>query len=104
MKIPLPMLPADKAGHFIDGGLIAGVVSVLVHFALKENSDVAAACGLGVAALVGALKEGSDWWQNRKAVAAGSPPTHSVDLMDFGATTAGGLLVAAAFAMGAVVV
>lgn len=87
----LPMLPQDKANHAIYGAAIALTAAVLtaVGFGAVHMAPLVA---LAAAAIAGAAKEGSDWWQNRKAGAE----VHGVDPYDFVATAAGGLVVALA--------
>jgi hypothetical protein len=87
----LPSLPAmpwgqDKSWHFLTG-LPGGSAVALVarHYA----SPHVFLWGLGIGAAVGAGKEAWDWWSNQKALKAGLPPPHSLELWDAVATTLG---------------
>ena len=74
-----PTLPQDKANHFVYGAVIA--CAVALFFGPRW--------ALGVVAALAALKEASDWWQNRKG------GSHGVELLDALATIAGGAIVVA---------
>lgn len=84
----LPMLPKDKANHVIYGFAIA-VVAAVVAVALRLPQPKL--IGIVVAVLFGLAKEGFDYAMNKKSAAAGQPPTHSVDKLDFISTGSGGL-------------
>jgi hypothetical protein len=84
----LPIIPHDKALHFIYG-LAVGVVSY--NAAIKAGfAGYAVVIGFLAAAVVGAAKEGLDWLLNKRAVKAGLPAPHTVSLPDAIATAAGG--------------
>jgi hypothetical protein len=93
----LPVISADKANHIIYGGAAAlfgmHTAAGLAHVQQWHLPLPAPLLGLALAALVGALKEVADWLANCRARAAGRPPPHSVDGMDFAATLAGGFFV-----------
>ena len=74
----LPLLPQDKANHFLYGALVAAVTSCF---------DIRAA--LLAIVVVGVGKEVSDWWQNKRG------GRHGVEFMDAVATICGGLVVIA---------
>lgn len=93
----LPSLPADKANHALYGAAIFIVVAVIVR--LTPLADLARPIGFAAALLLGVLKEGADAAANRKAIARGESPPHSVERQDM-AFTAGG---AALLWIGAVV-
>lgn len=83
----------DKAGHYIAGSVVGGIaalVAVQTRYAI-----VAWLAAVLCAAVVGALKEISDWWQNYRAARRGEPPPHGVESADWFATTLGALPVAA---------
>lgn len=86
----LPQLPADKANHALYGALIFVVVGAIAT--ATGHAQLARVVGAGAALLAGCLKELSDWLLNRRAVAAGLPPPHSVEAADVLATTAGAML------------
>jgi len=72
----LPVLPQDKANHFVYGAVIMALAALVVQ-------------PLQALAVVGAfavLKEGVDWWLNRKGGKRG------VEVLDVLATVAGGLI------------
>ncbi len=71
----LPIIPHDKALHFIYG-LAVGVVSY--NAAIKAGfAGYAVVIGFLAAAVVGAAKEGLDWLLNKRAVKAGLPAPHA---------------------------
>lgn len=82
----LPIIPQDKANHYIYGSVIAIVAGTIAH----QIGLPVAICSIGAATLFGAVKEALDWYRNRKAEAAGATPTHGVEVVDFLATVAGG--------------
>lgn len=85
----LPLIPQDKANHACYGAVIfLLVIFVAQRFGLSNPGVVA----LVFVACVGALKELSDYLLNRRAIAAGLPPPHGVEFLDFAATTAGGFV------------
>jgi len=84
----LPMLTHDKANHFMYGAVISSI-SMAVQLAFRLPSLQSAGIALGVAAIVGALKEVID----RRS------PNHTADKMDFVVTALGGLVVAAPFVL-----
>ena len=89
MNLPtLPNMPwgQDKSWHFLVG-LPGGAGVVLAAHYLGSAHVWLWAVGMG--ALVGAAKEASDWWQNQKAIKAGLPAPHSVELWDAVATVIG---------------
>jgi len=78
-----PLIPQDKANHIAYGAAIACAATLL------HNPMHAAALVVAVAF----AKEAADWLLNRRAIAAGLPPPHGVELLDALATMAGGALV-----------
>lgn len=88
--MPLPQLPADKANHALYGAAvfvaIGGIAAALGH------SDIARPAGALGALLIACAKEAVDYTLNRRAITAGLPPPHGVEVADIVATTAGALL------------
>jgi hypothetical protein len=91
----LPIIPQDKANHFIYGAVIA-VVAGLVANQLDLPVVI---CSVGAATLFGAAKEALDWYKNREARKAGALPPHGVEIADFLFTVAGGVSVNLLFMM-----
>lgn len=87
----IPTLPADKATHVIAGAIV-GDVAALACF-LTGHPSLALWVPTVAAGIVGAAKEGVDWYLNKKAAESGQIPLHGVELNDFLATLCGGLLV-----------
>lgn len=87
----LPMLPQDKANHFIYGALIwLGVMVLALVLGCGEGAAVKVA---GVVLWCAAWgKELVDLILNRIAIARGKEPTHGVELLDAVSTWAGGVL------------
>lgn len=85
----LPLLPQDKANHACYGAVIF-LLAVFVAQQLDLASPTIIA--LVFVACVGALKELADYLLNRRAIAAGLPPPHGVEFLDFAATTLGGFV------------
>jgi hypothetical protein len=85
----LPIIPQDKANHFVYGSVIA-VAAGLVASQLGLPVVI---CSIGAAAILGATKEVLDYYQNWKAKKAGLTPMHGVEFMDFAATALGGCAV-----------
>lgn len=83
----LPIIPQDKANHFIYGVLI-GIVAGAI--ATKFKQPVIPASVLA-AVLFGVAKETVDYLSNRKAIAAGLEPTHGVEFADAAFTALGGI-------------
>lgn len=88
----LPVIPQDKANHFVYGAAIAVVVGAVVGYA-GYNSRLVIAVSIGASVLFGAAKEAADWYRNRKAQAAGAVKMHGVEFADFLVTAAGGVAV-----------
>lgn len=90
----LPDIPHDKAVHFIYG---AGIALVTMHaFMAFAGIDQLWAKGAGLLAAVaaGAFKEYAlDRGLNKRAVAAGEEPPHTVSTGDVIATALGGVLI-----------
>lgn len=90
----LPDIPHDKAVHFIYG---AGIALVTMHaFMAFAGIDQLWAKGAGLLAAVaaGAVKEYVlDRGLNKRAVAAGEEPPHTVSTGDVIATALGGVLI-----------
>jgi hypothetical protein len=90
--MPLPTLTVDKANHVVYGAALF----IIGAAAGQQIGQPPGYCGLGLAAAFGLLKESQDWALNQRAIKAGLPPPHSVELRDFAATAAGGALCFAA--------
>jgi hypothetical protein len=75
----LPLLPQDKANHFLYGALVAAPPASLFDPTIA----------LIAVAIVGVGKEVSDWWHNKRG------GRHGVEFMDAVATICGGLVVIA---------
>lgn len=95
----LPQLPQDKANHHAYGSWIAFVAFLIGCFILPQLLQ-ALAVGFSIPAWLFALavlvafavgKEALDWTLNQRAIKAGLPPPHGVELYDALATIAGGL-------------
>jgi hypothetical protein len=90
----LPVIPADKANHIIDGFLaytVGTIAAQALHLPQPREWGVALAIAAGL------VKEASDWYLNRrarlKAKSQGTEPPappHRADPLDFLATTTGG--------------
>jgi hypothetical protein len=74
----LPLLPQDKANHFVYGALIASPTSFFDLY-----------IAIVAVVMVGVGKEVLDWWQNQRGA------KHGVEFMDAVATICGGLSVIA---------
>jgi len=85
----LPIIPQDKANHFVYGSAIAVVAGAVAHYAGLPM----VVCSVGAAAAFGAAKEAADWYRNRKAQAEGAIMVHGVEVADFLVTVAGGVAV-----------
>jgi hypothetical protein len=98
--VNIPVIPQDKANHVIYGAAISLAfqwLAVLLHAQLGITPFVGPKqIGAIASTVFGIAKELADRELNLRAVAAGLPPPHSVELKDFLATVAGGLLVALA--------
>jgi len=88
----LPMLPQDKANHFVYGLAIAIVAAYAAMVVLGWSHQQGKWVGVVAAAAFGVAKEGFDYVMNKRSAAAGGPPVHTVDGMDALATAAGGLV------------
>jgi len=86
MKIPV--IPGDKANHGFWGSIVFVVVSIAVSFWSRRYARPA---GLAASALIGILTEARQAQLNRRAIAAGNPPPHTVDGWDAAATALGGV-------------
>lgn len=85
----IPLIPQDKANHFVYGAAIA----VAVGLVASQLGLPVVICSVGAAAIVGVAKETLDYYQNWKAKKAGLTPMHGVEFMDFAATALGGCAV-----------
>lgn len=77
----IPLIPADKANHFVYGAIAALAASMLIG----------PLSGLAAALVAGIAKEVVDHLANRRSASVQKP--HSVSLADAVATFAGGLVV-----------
>jgi len=84
MKIPV--IPGDKANHGFWGSVVFTAVSIAVSFWSRRYARPA---GVAAAALVGVLTEARQARLNKRAIAAGNPPPHTVDGWDAAATALG---------------
>ena len=85
----LPIIPADKANHFVYGACIfTAVYACAVLAGLPHAVFIASAIAFAAAL----LKEAFDWLSNKRAISSGLKPTHSVDFMDAVATIYGALV------------
>jgi hypothetical protein len=87
----LPQLPQDKANHVIYGMVICFIVSMALALIIPKIH--ASLVGLLVTMMAAGGKEYLDLRANQKAIAAGQSATHGVELGDFIATIAGGLVI-----------
>lgn len=85
----IPMLPQDKANHFVWGS-VAAVVGAVAAYALHKPQH-AASFAQGATCAAGAVKELADYISNKRARAASLPEDHEVSFEDFAATTGGGI-------------
>ena len=83
----LPIIPQDKANHFVYGSAIA----IFAGAAAKELGLPVVPCSIAAATFFAAAKEALDWYKNYKTRLVGATPTHGVEFADFLATVAGGL-------------
>ena len=88
----LPLIPQDKANHFVYGALI-GLLTLAVVSLFDAAQLVQIATPTVMSLVAGVAKEYRDKRANQKAVAAGLIPVHGVELADAIWTTSGGLLV-----------
>jgi uncharacterized membrane protein HdeD (DUF308 family) len=85
----LPILPQDKANHWVYGGIIYAV-AYLLSLAFPIITFPAAYVALAIVALFAVGKEALDAYMNTK-----NPGSHGVELNDALATIAGSIVVAA---------
>lgn len=93
--IKVPLLPADKLGHFFWGtviGLTAGAMSTLLWTPVWAGE-----VGTGVASLVMAIKERLDRVANIKSHESGEGDVHGVEWWDWIAGSLGGFAAAAPY-------
>lgn len=86
----MPIIPHDKALHFIYGALIF-CVGYLGTFQWFQAPLWAA---MALVALFAIGKEVADYWSNQQAIKQKILPTHGVEVLDAVATIAGGVVVA----------
>jgi hypothetical protein len=93
MKLSLPVIPYDKALHFIYGVIIAlMVLHALLAFGVSR--DASKALGLAAAIVIGVAKEYIyDRRMNKIAADGGQPEAHTVSRGDAVATAVGGLVI-----------
>jgi len=84
----LPLIPLDKANHFVYGSIVAVVAKTATTLIAPEMAQYS---GLVAASAVGVAKELADWVFNLIAKKQGRPIVHSVDIGDAVFTAAGGL-------------
>lgn len=87
----LPLIAQDKANHFIYGYGVAVAVALVAHHVLQLPRPLARLVGAGTGCLAGAVKEGADWWRNRRALRTGQGAPHEASWGD-GLTTAMGAI------------
>lgn len=90
------MLAPDKILH-LKAGVLVAVVMAALGFALVQLG----LHPIPIAVLVGGISasgsvEGTQWWDNRNAKAAGLPPPHEVSFYDFLASAAASVVASAA--------
>lgn len=101
-------IPADKCVHAVVGAL-SGAVALVAAAVLSRNlpaSLAAAAPGVACALTSAALGVGIELRQrklNADLAARGESPAHDIEAADAVATAAGGIALAAAYALGAMV-
>lgn len=76
----LPVIPADKANHFLYGALIGIVVKLVCTF--FGVGPVSLLLMLAAGGIIGFLKEVLDYRANKKAQAAGQAAPHGVERLD----------------------
>ena len=81
-------IPPDKAHHCILGVIVALSASLLAQVD-PTSAAYANEVGLVAGAIVGAMKEAADWWDNRKLRSMHMNPRHGVEFYDFLATSLG---------------
>lgn len=90
------MIAQDKQFHFV-AGFIAAVFGILVWygfvFAFDAPEEAVPYSGMLAGLVAGFTKEVADWMSNRSAIAAGTVPTHGVELFDAVATALPGLMI-----------
>lgn len=86
----MPIIPHDKALHFIYGALIfcVGYLATFTWCAEPVGASMA------LVALFAVGKEVADYLSNQRAIKQKVLPTHGVELLDAVATIAGGVVVA----------
>lgn len=82
----LDKIPQDKAKHYIAGSMVACVAAAVC---IRINPSVAWQAAIGASLILGVLKEGLDYYQNRTQGTA-----HGVEFWDAFATAMGGVPVA----------
>ena len=87
----LPIIPHDKALHFIYGTIIFCVTFILMDQVLPQY-ELLVAAGAVVFFAIG--KELTDAWSNFQAKKQGITPTHGVEVLDAVVTCIGGAVVA----------
>lgn len=87
----LPIIPQDKANHFIYG-LAIGLVAAIAC-GLAGHPKIGPVASALVACIAGGLKEWVDSMANSKSIDAGLPPQHGVEGEDWLVTTLGGLFI-----------
>lgn len=75
-------LPRDKSAHFLGGAILAMPAAYLGYYEIAV---------IFVAILAG-IKEGIDWWSNRKLKQQGLTPVHGVDFWDWAVSILGAAL------------
>jgi hypothetical protein len=83
----LPIIPQDKANHFIYGSVIFTGLVILANF-LGLNPIIFGFVGT---TLIAATKELVDYIQNKRAILNNILPSHGVEFMDFIATISGSI-------------
>jgi hypothetical protein len=93
IQLKLPVIPHDKALHFIYGAIVALVVlHALSVFGVTR--DASKALGLAAAIVIGVAKEYIyDRRMNKIAADGGQPEAHTVSRGDAVATAIGGLAI-----------
>jgi hypothetical protein len=95
----LPVIPHDKANHFLYGTMISAVtITLLTLISMKYDhhiSMLASGFAGAIAAIIaGVAKEFLDRRANLAAAAANQPPPHGVEMADAVYTSIGGIVTA----------
>lgn len=86
----LPIIPQDKANHFIYGTAIFAITyMIMINFVFTLT---AVATGMITTTLIAVAKELVDYLLNKRLVSMGLRATHGVELFDAVATVSGSVI------------